>query len=617
MRLRFLFAFLFTLIVSPALADTRAVDVSLKDQGFSNGLQLRSRESATVFFTFPNPAAISNLRLRINGQIAAPTLMRGSMLISANGRPVDSVLIKSGDGMRPFNREIRIDSSLLTPDGSLNLRFETELLVSNDPCSNDVDPTNVISISPNSAISFDVDLNAIQTLSDAVQLLPHNVQIVLPPDQSVSAATAKAALHLAVLMIAHGAEPRIQTIRDSSVAAIRLKYIDNQNNPEDAAVLQRDGDKLDIVIDPSRDVVALTRLWQMAPASIMGKQATASRSTSTNTPEKQTFREFTPLPPAQSIRQTGEWTLNFPLLAGDGRVTKQANLRMAVAPDWSDGTPIVTVYLNGQLVKAERLAVGRNDLNFALPSQALNFNNALRIQVERASDRRFCIPLSSGHAVQILPGSGVTFGDESGVGFARIAHELVRGGTIVLPKQASDPTMTGRYLLFAAKILAAFGSNAEDVDVAFDMPPNQGPQAKTTIAFEVAGPEGLQIPIPSRAEQLHLQPISSASLAGLFSDSQARQLRVVLSKAGDVPAPATLYLRGGGSNALVSDSGVVWHDAPAAQTSLFDRLNASTTNLQEFLTRYGLAILGVLAALILLVILGRRALVLYFRGRTK
>lgn len=616
MRFCSVLAVLITLLASPVLAQTRAVQVSLRDQGFSTGLQLRSRESAAVFFTFPNAAVISSMRLHVKGQIAAPTLMRGSILISANGQPVDAFAIKGGQGLQPLDRDIPIDTSLLAANGSLNLRFETELLTSSDPCSNDTDPTNVVSIFPASSISFDANLPAVQSLSDAVQLLPNAMQIVLPPDQSVRTATAKAALHLAVLMIAHGASPRIETIRDDSVAAVRLKYMDNNEKPDDAAVLERNGNKLDIVIDPSRDVVALTRLWQMAPATIMGKQATASRSAAADNQKPSGFREFTPLPPAQSIRQTGEWTLNFPLLAEDGRPTKEAYLKLAVAPDWSDGSPIVTVYLNGQLVKAERLRVGDNNLTFALPSQALNFSNTLRVQIERASDRRFCIPLSSGHAVQILPGSGVRFGDEPGVGFARIAHELVRGGVIVLPKQASDPTLTGRYLLFAAKILAAFGSNAEDVDVTFDASPADS-EAKPTIVFEVAGADGLQIPIPSRAEHLHLQPIASASLAGLFSNPDGHRLRVVLAKAGEVPAPATLYLRDGGSNALVSDSGVVWHDAPAVRTSIFERLNASTTSLQEFLSRYGLMIFAVFFAVVVLTILGRRALVVYFRGRRK
>ena len=616
MRIRFAFVLLALLGIQPAAANVRTVEVSLLDRGFGSGLQLRSRESSSVFFTLPRPANISKLRLRVEGQVAAPSLYRGSLLVTVNGQPVDTFAPSRADGIQPFQREIEIDRRLIAADGSMNLRFEADLLASSDPCSNDFDPSNVISIFPTTGITFDIDLAAVQSLTDAVQLLPRDAQILLPADQRMLPAAAKAALHLAVLMIAHGADPRVQTVRDDSAVVIRLRHTEGEPPSEDAAILEHHGDKLDVVIDPTRDVIALTRLWQIAPATIMGKQATASRSAAPDEHERTTFREFSLLPPAQTIRQTGEWSLNFPLLAEDGRLTDRALLKIAVAPDWSIEPPIATVYLNGQFVTAARLSTGDNDVGFPLPRQMLNFNNSLRVVVERANDRRFCIPPTGGHAAQIMPGSGVTFGNESGTGFARIAHRLVNGGAVVLPVQARDPAVAGRYILFAAKILAAFGSNAEDIDVTFGEPPAaNGKPARTAIVFETAGPEGLQIPIPSRAERLNLQPLAASSLVGLFSDPDGSRLRVVLSKPDQVPAPPALNLRGGGANALVSAGGVIWYDAPDARVSMFDGFYTSASDLQRFLERYGLALLGGFAIFILLVILSRRILVLYFRGR--
>jgi len=69
--------------LAPAHAQTQTVDVTFQDQGFSNGLQLRSRESANVFFSLPNASDVLRPRLRIQGQIATPNLARGSLLIAS------------------------------------------------------------------------------------------------------------------------------------------------------------------------------------------------------------------------------------------------------------------------------------------------------------------------------------------------------------------------------------------------------------------------------------------------------------------------------------------------------------------------------------------------------
>ena len=523
--------------------------------------------------------------------------------------------MKQADGLQAFQRDVDIDKRLIGADGAVNLRIDAEMLATSDPCTNDLDPANVVAILPASGIAFDIDLNSVKSLITALKLLPRRTQILLPANQALSEASAQTALHLAALMIAHGREPIIQTSRDDSAVAIRIRDAEGDSATQNAAVLEHDNGKLDIVIDPQRDIVALTRLWQLAPATIIGSQATASRSSAPATNVQSTFRGFSQLPPAQNIRQTGEWTLNFPLIAEDGRLTESAVLKLAVAPDWSDDPPIATVYLNGQLVTASRINVGDNDIRFALPPRMLNFNNTLRVVVERANERRDCVPPTGGHAVQIMPGSGVTFGNESGTGFARIAHRLAAGGVVILPKQSRDPNLGGRYILLAARVLAAFGSNDEAVRIAFGSDEAKQAPNQTAIIFETAGAEGLQIPIPSRAEWLNLQPASSPALVGLFAEPDGSRLRVVLSKPDQVPDPRTLYLRGGGTNALISAEGVVWHDAPTTITSAFDGLYASASDLRRFLERYGWHLAGAFILLFLIIILGRRMLVAYFRGR--
>ncbi|AXK82321.1 hypothetical protein DW352_18425 [Pseudolabrys taiwanensis] len=609
-------ALLVSLCASTLAAEPRAISVDLQDRGFSTGIQLRSRASTTVFFSLPGPESLSQLRLKLHGQISAPNLFRGSLLVTANGQPVDSIAIKQADGLQPLDRDIAIDRKLIAANGALNIRFEAELLANGDPCANDSDIANIISILPTTGISFNINPDQIQSLVDAVRLLPHNAEIVLPKSTPLNPRAAQAALHLAVLMIADGINPRIQSTRDNSPAAIRLERDKRAPIDENAAVLVRDNDKLDIVIDPSRDVVALTKLWQMAPGTIIGNAAIASRSPNGVKPVGDNFREFSSLPPAQNIGQTGEWTLNFPLLAESGRLARSVKLRVAVAPDWSSEAPILTVYLNGQLVTAARLRPGDNEISFPLPSQALNFSNSLRLVVDRATERGYCVRPGGGNAVQIMPGSGVTFDDDSGSGFSAVARGLAKGGTVVLPDAARDPDVAGRYLAFAARLLAVFGSTAEDIDVRFGLSPSDlASLTKTAIIFEVAGSEGLKIPIPSRAESLNLPPVASSALAGLFSDPNGKQLRVVLSEPDQIPTPPALYLRGGGANALVSTSGVVWSDAPSVSSPLFGTLQNSASGLQSLAERYGLTVLIVLAVLVVIVFVARKVLVLYFRGR--
>lgn len=621
MSVRFIIAVcaFFLSVSTPVLAaQPRPISVDLQDRGLSTGVQLRSRVSTTVFFSLPSPASMTQLRLKIHGQISAPNLSRGSLLITANGQPVDAIAIKQADGLQPLERDIPIDRKLISADGALNIRFEAELLANSDPCVNDSDLANVVSIFPTTEISFDVDPDKVLSLADAVRLLPSNAEIVLPKTAPLSPRAAQAALHLAVLMIADGVKPRIVTERDDSPVAIQLARHTGSRADENAAVLVRNGNKLDIVIDPARDVVALTKLWQMAPGSVAGNIAVASRSPAGTKPKRDSFQEFPSLPPAQKIGQTGEWTLSFPLLAESARLATSAMLRIAVAPDWSHESPIVTVYLNGQLVTAERLRPGDNDVGFPLPNQALNFSNSLRIVVERARERSYCVPPGGGNAVQILPGSGVTFDDDSGSGFSAVARGLAKGGVVVLPEEARDPDVAGRYLAFVARLLAAFGSTAEDIDVRFGLSPkDQADLTKTAIIFETAGPEGIKIPIPDRAESLNLPSVASSAPVGLSADRNGKLLRVVLSKSDDIPSPPVLYLRGGGANALVSTTGVVWSDAPAASSPLFGTLQISAASLQNFLARYGLALLALAVLALVALVAARKLVVLYFRGRTR
>ncbi len=599
-----------------ANATVSSIHVALQDRGFGNGIQLRYRESGAVFFRLPTSANVSNLRLHLQAQITAPNLFRGSLLVTANGQPVGAVQLAQNDGVRSFEKNLEIDRHLIAQDGSINLRFEAELLANSDPCANDFDPANVVSILPATTLTYDVDLNTVQTLTDALRLLPHNAQILVSPNENISPALGTTALQLSTLMIEHGINPAIETRRNDSPVTILLKH-GSEPTVGEIATLERSDEKLNIAINTGGDVTALTHLWQLAPATITGGQATASRSAINERDDHTDFREFTSLALAKSIRQTAEWVLPFSLLADDGRFTKRAKIKFALAPDWSDESPIATIYLNGQLISAARLNPGDNEIRFSLPIPVLDFHNNLRVVVKRSGEKRYCTPAFNDQTIQILPGSGVFFGNETGYGFAQVARQLAKGGILALPAEASQPPIAIRYLNFASKVIAAFGLNADDIDVAIGSDKKAPNTPKATFSFETTGVQGLQIPFTSRAERIDLKALSTPALVGLFSNADGTRLRAVLSHTNEIPDPATLYLSAASGNALIGPGGTVWRDQVVRTRSFLDDVQDSAVDLYQFIRRYGLSLIGAIAVLIVILITSRKLLVIYFRGKSK
>lgn len=542
-----------------AFAQTVTFESTLQDRGFRDGIVLQGRATSSVFVALPREAEVTNARLIIDGQSTTPTLQRGSFSVDVNGQPVDGVSLNGKSGLVPLQRSIVLGNDRLRGFDGLNIRFEADLRASADPCTDDVDPANSVTISPQTRIAFDVDIGQVRSIADAVALLPRHPLVQLPEQPSVSAEMATAGLQLGVLLTSRGQEPRFASARGDDTVVIRLDASRSPGSP--SIQIERKNNKLDIVVDPNSDFTALGLLLQAAPAALVGQQAVVSRTPAPSQSRGDNFQAFSSLPPARRVQRYGEWLLNFPLVASNGRLPDSAFLKLFIAPDWSGERPIATIYLNDQIVAAERPDIGESSISVSLPASLLRFTNALRVTLERARSDHYCAATDRGQPVQILPGSGLILGDGDGIGFNRIARAFSGGGQVALPQDAANSSSVGSYLQLASKLLAPFNPYARGLSVVLGTPSPS--RAGGMLRFEAVGPGGVILPIADQIEGRNLRYEVNSPLAALSAESDGRTLLVQLTDVGNLPQPRSLYL-GSGSNALIANSGVVWQNSAAA-----------------------------------------------------
>ncbi len=596
-----------------AFAQTVTFESTLQDHGFKEGIVLQGRAASSVFLALPRGARVTNARLIIDGQSTTPTLQRGSFSTTVNGQPVDAVSLNGKSGLVPLQRSIEVRGDRLSGFDALSIRFEADLRATTDPCTDDVDPANSVTISPQTRIAFDVNLDEVRSIADAIALLPQRPLVQLPAQPSVSAEIAAAALQLGVLLTARGQEPRFASARGDDIVAIRLDAGHNRSPGSPTIRIERKDNKLDILVDPNSDFIALGLLLQAAPDALVGEQAAISRTQTRSQPAVDDFQAFSSPPPAQRIRRFGEWRLNFPLVAGNGRLADSALLKLFIAPDWSNERPIATTYLNEQIVAVARADLGESSMSVPLPASLLRLTNTLRVTLERAGGEHYCAATDRGQAAQILPGSGLVLGDGNGEGFAHIAHAFGRGGQVVLPQSAADSSSIGSYLQLASRLLASLGPRVGAISVEFGTPAASGPGGM--LRFETVGPGGLILPIADQIEGRDLRYEVNSPLAGLSAEDDGRTLLVQLTDVRNLPQPGSLYL-GDGSKALIANNGVVWQNsAPGVGPSVVDRIRKFGA---DIFSKEGLAI--ALAAIGLLgLLLGSRAIVktIFHRNRHK
>jgi hypothetical protein len=569
-----------------AIAAPATFEWELGQLGLSDGLLLSGSESKSAFLPMPSQATIRDLRLTVNGRAVAPNLERGSLVVSINGLPVDAIhLLPGGQAASRFVLETVPEPFLAVPAG-LEVRFRGDLVAPAEFCTAEIDPANSITILPTSSIAYAVELNEITTIADALSLMPQAGVVGLPSQMSETEAAA--AIELGVMLLTQNRDFRFATDTDAVVA---LTVDANAQGAE----LVNTGEQVRIAVAPGEGTRALAQLWRSAPGVLASAGRVASgEPPGALRPVTNSLTVFENLPPSQGIRSRGEFNLDFPLVGASGRLPSEAVLELAAAPDRSGAPPIATIYLNGQLLSAQRLAIGQNTLRLTLPPDMLDFSNNLRVVVDRALAAQ--CQQQSGYAVQILSGSGLRYDRNNADGFAAFAGQFGGGVHIALPKTLAGSPDLHAYLSLAARLLHGLGALTPQVEVSFGA-------AETSLpTIRMAGGPISSIPVADGQAPLNFS--AEAALARVNLVAESGVVEVVMPANSPVPQPRVLEFRNG-TVALVGNAGVLWQDGATPDRPLLAEARDTGRELTGFFQQYGLWIAVGLLALMLLILAAR------------
>lgn len=596
-------------LTGPALAETVTVTTTLAERGFTDGLLLSGRQAASVYLPLPPGTDISNVRIEMKARAVVPNLQRGSVVIIANGQPVDALRLDEDPRARLVGLDTVLNEGEAFRAPALDLRFRADLIAHAEFCADDYDPADTLQVLPETTIAYDIDLDAITTLGDALALLPGQPVVEVPVP--LTAETSTVALQLSAMLANRGYRVRLAE-RGEAEAPVSLRLV--AASKDGAVQLVREGTALYVDVPENADIAAFARLWQAAPAALAGDALRAESANAANSAPDDGFWPFPALPGPLRVVQTGELGLDFPMLDADGRRARQARFNLTVAPDWSDANPVITIYLNGQLITASRAEIGGNTLVADLPGDLLGLTNRLGVTIDRAQAEGYCPGSNPGHAVQLLPGTGIDYdGGPAAGGFAAVAGALRQGGTLVLP-EAAKATDGPAYLTLASRVLGGLGVGVAPVGVTFG---EGATPAGPVLSISPADAEGLVLPIAVNRGRPDMSLLTNQKLASLAVDATGQRLDVRVLEGQGLPDPAGIYL-GNGSQALVGSEGVIWQDAPdGANPSLVERARDASSDLLDALRTQGLiyGLIGLLVA-ILVVVSARASLKRYFGRKT-
>ena len=546
MRKSWLSALLLLSLTAPVVAETVTITTSLGDRGFPQGFLLSGRQASSFYLPLPASTDISNVRIDMQGLAVAPNLQRGSVVISVNGQPVDALRLHE----QQRAQAVRLDTLLIEGKPlrapALDLRFRADLLADAKLCADDFDPANSLQVLPETTISYDVDLDAVTTLSDALALLPGQPVLALP--LPLTSEMSAAALKLTAMLANRGYCASLAAHADpDAVATLRL----GPPSDDGTITLEHDNGKLAILVPENADIAAFDRVWQFAPEALGSAALKASSMPEQRTAPQSSFWAFPVLPEPKRVVQTGELGLDFPMLDVNGRGAGQLKLSLMVAPDWSNTKPVITLYLNGQMISASRAEFGENLLTATLPPNLLLLANRLSVTVDRALAEGYCAGTNAGHVVQLLPGTGIVYDGVAANGFALVGSALRQGGTVLLPESAKGDNGPA-YLTLASRVLGGLGSGPAPLVVAFGKSPvSPGP----VLSIAPAGPNGLVLPLGAPDVTIS----SDQPLASLSADAVHQRLEIQVSDEKNLPDPMGIFL-GDSAQALIGSQGVTWQD---------------------------------------------------------
>lgn len=593
MRKTWPLALMLLALTGPAVAETVTVKTTLGERGFTEGFLLSGRQASSLYLPLPAGTDITNLRIGMKARAVAPNLQRGSVVIIVNGQPVDALRLSEN----PRAQIVRLDTAINEGDAfrapALDLRFRADLIAHAELCADHFDPADTLQILPETTIAYDVDLEAITTLKDALALLPAQPAVELPLPLTPEASAA--ALKLSAMLANEGYRARFTDKADAD-APVSLRLV--APSAGGAIRLEHETGGLRIHVPENADLAAFARLWQAVPLALAGETLRAeSPNVASSAPAG--FSPFLALPGPLRVVQTGELGLDFPMLDGSGRRAGAAKLRLTVAPDWSEARPVITLYLNGQLIAATRAEIGENNLTATLPGDLLRLSNRLSVMVDRAQAQGHCPGANPGHAVQLLPGTGIDYEGGATGGFAVVAGALRRGGTLVLPEAAKGADGLA-YLTLAARVLSGLDLGVASIEVRFG---ETTVPAGPVLSIGPAGVEGLVLPIG----QPEVALATAQPLAGLTADPDRQRLDIRVLEGQELPDPAGIYL-GNGSAALIGSEGVIWQDSSTRRSpSIVERGREVSRGLVQVL-RSEAVLWGLIGLMVIVVVVLARAL---------
>jgi hypothetical protein len=603
MRKTWPFALMLLALAGPAVAETVTVETTLGERGFAEGFLLSGRQASSLYLPLPAGTDITNLRIGMKARAVAPNLQRGSVVIIVNGQPVDALRLDED----PRAQVLRLDTLINEGDAfrapALDLRFRADLIAHAEFCTDHFDPADTLQVLPETTIAYDIDLGAINTIRDALALLPGQpaVEVPLPLTPEASAA----ALKLSAMLAHEGYRARFTDKADAD-APVSLRLV--SPSADGAIRLEHETGGLRIQVPENADIAGFARLWQAVPLALAGETLRAeSPKVASSAPAG--FSPLLALPGPLRVVQTGELGLDFPMLDDRGRRASEVKLRLTVAPDWSEARPVITLYLNGQLIAAVRAEIGENILTTTLPGDLLRLSNRLSVVVDRAQAQGYCPGPNPGHAVQLLPGTGIDYEGGAAGGFAVVAGALRRGGTLVLPETAKGAGGLA-YLTLASRVLSGLGLGAAPIEVRFG---ETTAPAGPVLSIGSAGVEGLVLPIG----QPELALATEQPLAGLTADPDRQRLDIRVLEGQELPDPAGIYL-GNGSAALVGPEGVIWQDSSTSRSpSVVERGREVSRSLVQVLRSEAVlwGLIGLMA--IIVVVLARALRKRHFRKASK
>ncbi|WP_050577166.1 cellulose biosynthesis cyclic di-GMP-binding regulatory protein BcsB [Pseudomonas cremoricolorata] len=151
--------------------------ISLKDLGIANPIVLDQADNRQSFFLpVPRTVAISDAQLELNGQFIRGEELPATFRVGLDGQPRIAERVTRGEG--DVNRKLPVDTGQHM-SGFVRLSVDWSSPVSEEFCSPPRPTANILTLSPQTRLTYRFSLASLKTLSDAWSILPADPVILV------------------------------------------------------------------------------------------------------------------------------------------------------------------------------------------------------------------------------------------------------------------------------------------------------------------------------------------------------------------------------------------------------------------------------------------------------